>query len=289
MKSMTGYSLVNFENDDFKVKIEIKTVNNKNLNVNLKSPNLLNFLENRIRTMIADKVKRGSVLIRVDFEDKRDKEDLFTYDREMASSYISLLEEIENDFDDKFESKVELLLKQGNIIKKSDNISDEKLYKSIMLPVLEEALEKLNEMRSEEGKRLEEYLFERVDVFENIVEEIKKHKDQVVVTYKEKLLERVNKLSEIEFSKEDLLKEVLLFADKSDISEETSRLDSHLVQIKKEIGKEYIGKKIDFILQEMFREMNTTGVKSNFYDISKLVVDGKNELEKMREQVLNIE
>ncbi len=133
---------------------------------------------------------------------------------------------------------------------------------------------------------------ERIEVLESKVEEIKKFKDTVVSNYKEKLLERLEKIKEeVEFKEEDILKEILLFTDKSDISEEISRLDSHLTQLKLEMNSSEIaiGKKIDFILQEIFRELNTTGVKCNLYDISKLVVESKNELEKIREQAMNIE
>lgn len=133
---------------------------------------------------------------------------------------------------------------------------------------------------------------ERIEVLESKIEEIKKFKDIVVSNYKAKLLERLEKIKEeVEFKEEDILKEILLFTDKSDISEEISRLDSHLTQLKLEMNSSEIaiGKKIDFILQEIFRELNTTGVKCNLYDISKLVVESKNELEKIREQAMNIE
>ena len=146
--------------------------------------------------------------------------------------------------------------------------------------------------KEDEGNRLRLYFMERIEVLESKIEEIKKFKDIVVSNYKTKLLERLEKIKEeVEFKEEDILKEILLFTDKSDISEEISRLDSHLTQLKLEMNSSEIaiGKKIDFILQEIFRELNTTGVKCNLYDISKLVVESKNELEKIREQAMNIE
>ena len=127
---------------------------------------------------------------------------------------------------------------------------------------------------------------------EERVEKIKLHKEEVVKIYKEKLIKRLDSIrGEIEFKEEDILKEILLFTDKSDISEEVSRLESHLKQLKTELDSESstVGKKIDFILQEMFRELNTSGVKANSYEISKLVVECKNEIEKIREQAMNIE
>ena len=131
-----------------------------------------------------------------------------------------------------------------------------------------------------------------MDILETNISEIKKYKDMVVEIYRTRLLERLEKIKgSIEFKEEDILKEILLFTDKSDISEEISRLDSHMEQLKKELNikDEPVGKKIDFILQEIYRELNTTGVKSNLYEISKLIVESKNELEKIREQSMNIE
>ena len=127
---------------------------------------------------------------------------------------------------------------------------------------------------------------------EDRVEIIKTHKEEVVKNYKEKLIKRLDSIrGEVEFKEEDILKEILLFTDKSDISEEVSRLESHLKQLKIELDSDSntVGKKIDFILQEMFRELNTSGVKANSYEISKLVVECKNEIEKIREQAMNIE
>ena len=124
------------------------------------------------------------------------------------------------------------------------------------------------------------------------MEIIKAHKEEVVKIYKDKLVKRLDSIrGEIEFNEEDILKEILLFTDKSDISEEISRLESHLKQLRVELDSDSntVGKKIDFILQEMFRELNTSGVKSNSYEISKLVVECKTEIEKIREQAMNIE
>lgn len=138
---------------------------------------------------------------------------------------------------------------------------------------------------------MKNYFLQCIDVIENNVHEIKKLKENIVINYREKLLERLPKISDVEFNDESLLREILLFTDKSDISEEISRLESHLIQLKIELDSlnAGIGKKIDFILQEIFRELNTSGVKCNLYDISKLIVECKNEIEKIREQALNIE
>lgn len=292
MRSMTGYSKLNFEDEKFAINLELKSVNNKNLNLKIKLPYNLNFLENAIRTEIASKISRGSLDLKIEFEDKRELGEIFDYDRSLSSAYMKILKEMENDFDEKFTNKMDILVRNLNVIKKNDFEIDENEYSKFILEKIQELLVGFVKTKEDEGNRLKAYFMERIKVLESKVEEIKKFKDTVVSNYKAKLLERLEKIKEeVEFKEEDILKEILLFTDKSDISEEISRLDSHLTQLKLEMNSSEIaiGKKIDFILQEIFRELNTTGVKCNLYDISKLVVESKNELEKIREQAMNIE
>lgn len=292
MRSMTGYSKLNFEDEKFAINLELKSVNNKNLNLKIKLPYNLNFLENAIRTEIASKISRGSLDLKIEFEDKRELGEIFDYDRSLSSAYMKILKEMENDFDEKFTNKMDILVRNLNVIKKNDFEIDENEYSKFILEKIQELLVGFIKTKEDEGNRLRLYFMERIEVLESKIEEIKKFKDTVVSNYKAKLLERLEKIKEeVEFKEEDILKEILLFTDKSDISEEISRLDSHLTQLKLEMNSSEIaiGKKIDFILQEIFRELNTTGVKCNLYDISKLVVESKNELEKIREQAMNIE
>lgn len=292
MRSMTGYSKELFENDDFRVKIEIKSVNNKNLNLKIKLPYILNFLENKIKTEVASRVSRGSVDLRIDFEDKRELGDLFEYNDNLASSYMKVLERLEEDFNEKFSNKLDILIKQPNVVRKNELEIDETEYSEVVKNTLHKAIDSFLDMKDGEGARLRVYFEERLKAIEEKVSQIIENKEKVVDDYREKLLERLDRVRrDIEFKEDDILKEILLFTDKSDISEETSRLESHIEQFKIELEKNEssIGKKLDFILQEMFRELNTTGVKSNLYDISKLVVECKNEVEKIREQALNIE
>lgn len=292
MRSMTGYANFTCENDLFKLAIEIKSVNNKNLNLKIKLPYILNFLENNIKTQVSNEINRGSLDLRIDFEDKREVEDLYNFDKNSAKAYMKLLDNLEKEFKMKFDNKLETLLRTGNIVKKVDLNIDETLYSHFVLGKVNEAIQKINKMKGEEGKRLEYYFHERLEVLNSIVGEIKLLREKVIENYRTKLIERVNKVREdIQFKEEDILKEILLFADRSDISEELSRLDSHIKSFRELIssGDFDMGKKMDFILQEIFRELNTTGVKSNSYDISKIIVDAKAEVEKMREQSMNIE
>ncbi|MGL4509355.1 YicC/YloC family endoribonuclease [Cetobacterium sp.] len=291
MRSMTGYSKEYFENEKYAISLEIKSVNNKNLNLKIKSPHMLNFLENKIRTEVASRVTRGSIDLKIEFQDKREVDNLFEYDKNMTASYLKVLNTIENEYEEKFSNKLDLLVKNLNVIRRNDLEIDEKEYENFIVKNLHLLLDSFVEMKEAEGARMKDYFLQCINIIENNVNEIKKLKENIVMNYKEKLLERLSKISNIEFNDEILLREVLLFTDKSDISEEVSRLESHLIQLKIELDSPNagLGKKIDFILQEIFRELNTSGVKCNLYDISKLIVECKNEIEKIREQALNIE
>ena len=292
MRSMTGYSKLTYQDESFAINMELKSVNNKNLNLKIKLPYNLNFLEGAIRTEVASKISRGSLDLKIEFEDKRELGKLFDYDRNLSSAYMNVLKEMENDFSEKFTNKMDILVRNLNVIQKNDFEIDENEYSFFVLKKVNELLIPFIQTREDEGKRLKTYFLERIDVLEEKITEIKKYKEIVVENYKEKLMERLDKIrGAIDFKEEDILKEILLFTDKSDISEEISRLDSHMEQLRKEMESKdtAVGKKIDFILQEIFRELNTTGVKCNLYDISKLIVECKNELEKIREQAMNIE
>ncbi|WP_443864120.1 YicC/YloC family endoribonuclease [Fusobacterium ulcerans] len=292
MRSMTGYSKLTYQDESFAINMELKSVNNKNLNLKIKLPYNLNFLEGAIRTEVASKISRGSLDLKIEFEDKRELGKLFDYDRNLSSAYMNVLKEMENDFNEKFTNKMDILVRNLNVIQKNDFEIDESEYSAFVLGKVNELLIPFIQTREDEGDRLKAYFLERIDVLEEKITEIKKYKEIVVENYKEKLMERLDKIrGTIDFKDEDILKEILLFTDKSDISEEISRLDSHMEQLRKEMENNdtAIGKKMDFILQEIFRELNTTGVKCNLYDISKLIVECKNELEKIREQAMNIE
>ncbi|MFR9018430.1 MAG: YicC/YloC family endoribonuclease [Fusobacterium sp.] len=290
MRSMTGYSKLSYQDENFQIGLEIKSFNNKSLNLKIKLPSVLNFLENKIRTQVGEKVTRGSIDLKIDFEDKREMENMFEYDENICKAYLNVLNKMEENLGEKFTNKMDYLVRNLNVIKKNEN--DTEGYEAVLTEKIDELLNSFIEFKVEEGERLREYFKERVAFIEERIETIKLHKEEVVKIYKEKLIKRLDSIrGEIEFKEEDILKEILLFTDKSDISEEVSRLESHLKQLKTELDSESstVGKKIDFILQEMFRELNTSGVKANSYEISKLVVECKNEIEKIREQAMNIE
>ncbi len=292
MRSMTGYSKLNYEDENYVISMEIKSVNNKNLTTKVKLPYNLNLLENYIRAEIASFISRGSIDFRIEFEDKNENLKSLKYDEDLAKSCMQILNKIEEDFNEKFSNKLDFLVRNFGVISQKDLDTDEEKYKEIISLKLRELLQDFIKTKVEEGNRLRSFFKEQLNILKSKVEEVKKLKPQVVENYRERLLANVNSVkADIDFKEEDILKEILLFSDRVDITEEVSRLESHFKQLEYEFNadKDSQGKKIEFIFQEIFREFNTMGVKSNMYEISKLVVEGKNELEKMREQIMNIE
>jgi len=266
MRSMTGYSKLNYEDENYVINMEIKSVNNKNLATKIKLPYNLNLLESFIRGEIASLISRGSIDFRIEFENKNE----------------SL----------KFSNKLDFLVRNFGVISQKDLDTDEEKYKEIIDLKLKELLQNFIKTKVEEGNRLRVFFKEQLSILKSKLEQVKELKPQVVENYKQRLLNNINSIKvDINFNEEDILKEVLLFSDRVDITEEISRLESHFKQLEHEFEIDEIsqGKKIEFIFQEVFREFNTMGVKSNMYEISKLVVESKNELEKMREQIMNIE
>ena len=292
MRSMTGYSKLNYEDENYIISMEIKSVNNKNLTTKVKLPYNLNLLENYIRAEIASFISRGSIDFRIEFEDKNENLKSLKYDEDLAKSCMQILNKMEEDFNEKFSNKLDFLVRNFGVISQKDLDTDEEKYKEIISLKLRELLQDFIKTKVEEGNRLRSFFKEQLNILKSKVEEVKKLRPQVVENYRERLLANVNSVkADIDFKEEDILKEILLFSDRVDITEEVSRLESHFKQLEYEfnVDKDSQGKKIEFIFQEIFREFNTMGVKSNMYEISKLVVEGKNELEKMREQIMNIE
>ena len=292
MRSMTGYSKLNYEDENYIISMEIKSVNNKNLSTKVKLPYNLNLLENYIRAEIATFISRGSIDFRIEFEDKNESLKHLKYDEDLAKSCMQILNKMEEDFNEKFSNKLDFLVRNFGVISQKDLDTDEEKYKEIIALKLRELLQEFVKTKVEEGNRIRGFFKEQLDILKSKVEEVKKLKPKVVENYRDRLLANVNSVkADIDFKEEDILKEILLFSDRVDITEEVSRLESHFKQLEYEFNadKDSQGKKIEFIFQEIFREFNTMGVKSNMYEISKLVVEGKNELEKMREQIMNIE
>ena len=290
--SMTGFGRGEYKDDNYYFLVECKTINHKYCDINVRLPRKISFLEDKVRNLVKDYAKRGRVDLYIKLDLLGSEDVNLKFDEALASQYVEILKQIRDKFDLVDDISVMNIAKFADIIKTEEKEEDEDLLWSMLKPALEESLVKLREMRIEEGKKLSQDTLERCDLLKNYIEEIEKYSYNVVIDYKEKLNNRISEIVENPsiIDENRLAQEVAIYADKSSITEEIVRFESHIEQLKKTIVKdESIGRKIDFLIQEMNRETNTIGSKSSDLNITNLVVEIKSELEKIREQIQNIE
>ena len=290
--SMTGFGRGEYKDDNYQFLVECKTINHKYADINIRLPRKLSFLEDKARILVKDYIKRGRVDLYIKLDLLGSEDVNLKFDEELANQYVSILKQIKDKFDLVDDISVMNIAKFPDVIKTEEKEDDEDKLWSMLKVALENALLKLKEMRSEEGKKLAEDIQNRCDLLKNYIEDIEKYSYNVVIDYKEKLKNRISDMLEdpsiIDESR--LAQEVAIYADKSSITEEIVRFKSHIEQLKNTVVKnESIGRKIDFLIQEMNRETNTIGSKSSDLNITNLVVEVKSELEKIREQIQNIE
>ncbi|OPJ56900.1 YicC/YloC family endoribonuclease [Alkalithermobacter paradoxus] len=290
--SMTGFGRGENKTDKFYFTVETKTINHKYTDINIKLPRKISFLEDKIRIMVKDYVKRGRVDLFVKMEFLKEADVNLTLDLSLAKEYYNVLNQIKTQLNVHDDISVLAISKFQDVIKVQENQSDEDEIWEVLHYALKESLEKLVEMRTLEGKKLANDIEDRCNLIKNYIDEIEKCSYNVVVEYKEKLKNRIKELMDDDLTLDEnrLSQEVAIFADKSSITEEIVRFKSHINQMMKTIHKnDVIGKKIDFLIQEINREVNTIGSKSSNLRITELVVEIKSELEKIREQIQNIE
>lgn len=290
--SMTGFGRGEYKDDNYYFLVECKTINHKYCDINIRLPRKISFLEDKARNFVKNYIKRGRVDIYIKLDLLGSEDVNLKFDETLANQYINILRDIRDKFDLVDDISVMNVAKFPDIIKTEEKEEDEELLWSMLKNALEETLIKLTEMRSEEGQRLAKDVLDRCDILESTIEEIEKYSYNVVIDYKEKLNNRISEILENPSIVDEnrLAQEVAIYADKSSITEEIVRFKSHIKQLRSTIVKdESIGRKIDFLIQEMNRETNTIGSKSSDLNITNLVVEIKSELEKIREQIQNIE
>ncbi len=291
MWSMTGYGKGTYEEGGVELTCEMKTVNNRYLDVTVKAPRLFAAYEEIIRGKVREKMTRGHVDLFVSFKDKREKETALSIDMAVAISYVAAAKQMREAFphltDDITLSSV---LRYPDVLKQDDvQTLDETLINALYV-ALEEALNNLNAMRLIEGEKLQADMLARVDTIETLVGKIAERAPMIAKEHKDKIFARVQEyLSGANIDEGRILTEVAVFADKSNIDEELTRLRSHIAQFREICKEGVVGRKLDFLVQEFNREANTTCSKSNDVEITKLGLALKNEIEKIREQVQNIE
>ncbi len=291
MLSMTGYGKGEYIEGGLELTVEIKTVNNRYLDVAIKSPRIFAAYEDVIRTTVRKKLTRGHADVFVSVKDKRERPTALSVDLALAKAYISAAQALKAENPDLPDDvTLSSVLRYPDVLKQEDTPSlDEELTKALDT-ALNIALDKLNEMRAVEGQKLKEDMLARVATIENLVAEIAERAPQIAQEYREKLTARVKEyLDGAQIDESRLLTEVAVFTDKSNIDEELTRLRSHIEQFRSIAEEGIVGRKLDFLVQEFNREANTTCSKSNDVTITRAGLALKNEIEKIREQVQNLE
>ena len=290
IKSMTGYGRAKLSKDDREYQIEIKSVNHRYLDISVRIPKQLSYLEETIKKEIAKKVKRGKIDVFVTFENNSLEGKEIKINTELAKAYIDELKKLAEKENILSDIQVTEISKYPDVLNIQSSQDDEKITEEV-LETITIATDNLVQMRETEGNKISEDLLKRLNIINKKVEGIAKLSTGLIEEYVVKLEERINEiLKNQEIDKTRLAQEVVIYADKCSIEEEVTRLNSHISQFKNLLNSnEAIGKKLDFIIQEMNRETNTIGSKANNLEITNGVIDIKTEIENIREQVQNIE
>lgn len=291
VKSMTGFGRGEFSQDGKEFTVEIKTVNHRYSDVFIKMPRQIAFLEDRVRDQVGKAISRGKIDVFITYYNYSDDSKFVTFDEALAKAYISSVEALRDRYGLKDDISVSLISRFPDVLKVEQNEEDEEVVWSMLRIAVDNALASLVTMRENEGEGLKKVLLERADYIEGIIAEISKRAPEVPKDYKLKLEARIKELLQQQAADESrIATEVAVFADRCSIDEELVRLASHIGQMREALSmNQPVGRKLDFLVQEMNREINTIGSKANDLSITKNVVEIKSEIEKVREQIQNIE
>lgn len=295
VKSMTGYGKGIYSGEQRSITVEVKAVNHRYCDITVKMPRKYSFAEEKIKAAAKEVLKRGKVEIGVSIDNFGKSETDVNINLDAAKRYYDALTELGQNFNLAGDGQVPLSLLAGmtDVLTTAPATEDEEAFERELLAALKEALKEISAMRSVEGEKLALDILKRADIIENTKNLITERAPKIEREYKERLQVRITELLDgsVEIPEERLALEVAIFADKANITEEIVRLGSHIDQLRSFINsdEEAVGKKIDFLVQEMNREANTIGSKSNDMDITSWMLELKAEIEKIREQVQNIE
>ncbi|MDO4482426.1 MAG: YicC/YloC family endoribonuclease [Bacillota bacterium] len=293
VKSMTGFGRSEYSDGKRNITVEIKSVNHRYCDISVKMPRRYSFAEEKIKSIVKETAKRGKIDVSVMVENITEDDTNIKLNTSLAKQYCERLTELKETFGVEGEITLEFLSGLPDVMKAAPDVEDEEEIIGSMSAAVKEAAKNHDTMRITEGKKLAEDIIKRGRIIAGYVDEINEISDKVTAMYKDKLRDRIKELigNSVEIPEERIITEAAIFADKSNVTEELVRLDSHIKQIEDIIGRssQPDGKKLDFIVQEMNREANTTGSKSADLGITNIVVEMKSEIEKIREQVQNIE
>ena len=291
IKSMTGFGRCEVLKDSRKFTVELKSVNHRYLDVNIRMPKKLNFFETSIRTLLKSYAARGKVDIFITYEDLSQSQVSVKYNAALAAEYLKYLNQMAEEFSLDNDVRVSTLSRYPEVFTMEECSEDEDELWNGLKEALEGAFSQFVEMRTKEGERLKEDILLKLDLLSEQIRFIEERSPQIIAEYRTKLEEKMRELLEdTQIDDNRIAAEVILFADKICTDEEVVRLKSHIQHMKETLEESNgIGRKLDFIAQEMNREANTILSKANDLDISNRAISLKTEIEKIREQIQNIE
>ncbi len=292
IKSMTGFGRCEVSEGERKFTVEMKGVNHRYLDVNIRMPKKLNFFETAIRNLLKQSIQRGKVDIFVTYEDLSENQMSLKYNEKLAGEYLDYFSQMEESFSLDNDIRVSTLLRCPEVLTMEEQaVDDEELWNGLK-KALEGATSQFVESRTLEGEHLRDDIIKKLDGMLELVGYIEERAPKIIAQYREKLENKVRELlSDTQIEEGRIAAEVVIFADKICTDEEVVRLRSHIVHMKETLKSEGngIGRKLDFIAQEMNREANTILSKANDLEVSNVGIDLKTEIEKVREQIQNIE
>ncbi|MCH5256076.1 MAG: YicC family protein [Lachnospiraceae bacterium] len=291
IKSMTGFGRCEITEGDRKITVEMKSVNHRYMDVNIKMPKKLNFFESAIRNELKNYIQRGKVDIFISYEDFTESNICVKYNKELASEYMKYLGQMAEDFSLDNDVRVSNLSRYPEVLSMEEQTIDEEELWALLSKALKGAAEGFVETRIKEGENLKDDLMAKLDGMLINVDYITERSPEIIDEYKKKLKDKVSELLEdAQVDESRLLMEVTIFADKVCVDEELVRLRSHIETTRENLRQGgSIGRKLDFIAQEMNREANTILSKTTDLEISNRAIELKTEIEKVREQIQNIE
>ncbi len=291
MLSMTGYGKGEASDENLKIAVEVKSVNHRFLDLGIKLPRLLISFEDSIRNQIKSRVSRGHLDVFVSYQILSAEQENITYNENLVTKYLDIANTIENKFNIKNDLTISDLFEYKGIIEEDESTIDIEQTQKLINQALDIALDNLIVMRKTEGDKIEMNLLEKLDILTEVVSKIQVYAPVQVENYREKLRNRVQEaLGDISIDENKLMNEIVFYADKVATDEEFTRLNAHIAHFKEIINNGgAIGRSLDFITQEMNRESNTIGSKCSDLSLSNYVLTLKTEIEKIREQIQNIE
>ena len=291
VKSMTGYGRKKAENDQREVTVEIKSVNHRYLDLNIKVPRIYSFLEEAVKSAVSSRVSRGKVDVFVSVFTKDGKDVKVTPNLELIREYVEALRQVRDTFGLADDISTMGVAQMPDALSIDKEEPDNEAVQQQVLEVVGQALEEYDAMRRAEGARLCQDIVQRAGHIGQLVDHVEERSPQTVEEYRKRISARMQELlGDTEIAEQRILAEAALFADKVSVTEEIVRLRSHLAQLNTMLSADTaVGRKLDFLVQEMNREANTIGSKANDYELAQTVVEIKAEIEKIREQIQNIE